>query len=162
MNLGIVKYTKLFNSRSIKKDFGGIGMDDLVFDKYEKSYSEPSFWEKIRKTAQKLGADVIYIALILYYALQSPSTPVWAKTVIIGALGYFVSPIDIIPDITPGVGHTDDVAVMVFAIGAVAMSINEEIRKQARNKLREWFPDFDLVHLKKVDDNIDKKRARIE
>lgn len=133
-------------------------MDDLAFDKYEVNYSEPSFWEKIGKVAQNLGADVIYIALILFYALQSPSTPKWAKTVIIGALGYFISAIDIIPDFTPGVGYTDDVAVMIFAIGAIAMSINEEIKNQARNKLRDWFPNFDFQHLKKIDDKIDKKR----
>ena len=134
-------------------------MDDNIFDKYEENYSEPSFWEKIGKAAQKLGANAIYIALILYYALQSPSTPKWAKTVIIGALGYFISPLDIIPDILPG-GHTDDVAVMIFAVGAVVLSIDDEIRKQAKSKLRDWFPDFDYSHLKKVDDDIDQKRIK--
>ena len=135
-------------------------MDDNIFDKYEENYSEDSFWKKIRKTAQNLGADAIYMALILFYALNSPSTPVWAKTVIIGALGYFISPFDIVPDVTPGVGYADDIAVMVFAIGAVVMSINEDVRKQARNKLKDWFPDFDFSHLKKIDDNIEKKRDR--
>jgi len=137
-------------------------MDDLAFDKYENNYSEPSFWEKIGKTAQNVGADVIYMALILFYALQSPSTPAWAKTVVLGALGYFIFPVDIIPDVMPGVGYTDDVAVLIFAVGAVALSINEEIRQQARNKLRDWFPDFDFLHLKKIDDKIDQKREKME
>lgn len=137
-------------------------MDEMVFDKYEENYSEPSFWEKIGKTAQNMGADAIYIALILYYALQSPSTPKWAKTVIIGALGYLISPIDIIPDVLPFTGYSDDVAVMIFAIGAIAMNIDENIKKQARNKLRDWFPDFDFIHLKKIDDKIDQKKEKYQ
>ena len=49
----------------------------------------------------KAGKEVIEKALILYYCLQDDDTPAWAKTTIIGALGYFISPIDAIPDLVP-------------------------------------------------------------
>lgn len=51
-------------------------------------------------------------ALKMYYAATDADTPTWAKTTIYGALGYFISPIDVIPGITPLVGYTDDVGVL--------------------------------------------------
>ena len=54
-------------------------------------------------------------ALWLYYAAQQPNTPVWAKTLIYGALAYFVLPFDAIPDVLLGLGFTDDMAVLLAA-----------------------------------------------
>ncbi len=56
--------------------------------KFKKDYSDDNFWNKVVKFAKKAGKDVIEKALLLYYAAQSPQTPVWAKTTIYGALGY--------------------------------------------------------------------------
>lgn len=106
---------------------------------YEKDYSDDNFWNKVVKFAKKAGKDVIEKALLLYYAAQSPETPVWAKTTIYGALGYFISPIDLIPDLMPVVGYTDDLAVLVAAIAAVSAYINDDVRKQAADKLTSWF-----------------------
>jgi uncharacterized membrane protein YkvA (DUF1232 family) len=61
-----------------------------------------------RQVRQDGGREVIEKALWLYYAAQQPNTPLWAKTAIYGALGYFISPIDAIPDITPVIGYADD------------------------------------------------------
>mgnify|MGYP003297159323 CR=1 FL=1 len=58
-----------------------------------------AFWSKLKKSAKRAGMKVVYKALQLYYALKSPNTPAWAKAVIIGALSYFISPIDLFPDI---------------------------------------------------------------
>lgn len=107
--------------------------------KFKKDYSDDNFWNKVVKFAKKAGKDVIEKALLLYYAAQSPETPVWAKTTIYGALGYFISPIDLIPDLMPVVGYTDDLAVLVAAIAAVSAYINEDVRKQAADKLTSWF-----------------------
>lgn len=54
------------------------------------------------------GRKVIDKVLRLYYALQDKDTPIWAKSIIVGALAYFISPLDAIPDITPVVGYVDD------------------------------------------------------
>ncbi|PEO50494.1 hypothetical protein CN563_02685 [Bacillus sp. AFS026049] len=51
----------------------------------------------MKKFGKKAGVKVVYVALLLFYTLQKPTTPVWAKTVIVGALGYFILPIDLIP-----------------------------------------------------------------
>ena len=70
--------------------------------------------------------------------MDNPKTPVWAKTAIIGALGYFISPIDAIPDIMPVVGYTD-VGVLAAATAAVATYIDEDVKKKAKDKMKYWF-----------------------
>jgi uncharacterized membrane protein YkvA (DUF1232 family) len=103
------------------------------------SFSETSFWSKIRRYAQKAGEKTIYTALLLYYAYKRSDTPTWAKSVILGALGYFLSPIDAIPDLTPLVGYTDDMAVLAGALATVAAYINDEVREKATQQLTKWF-----------------------
>lgn len=115
--------------------------------KYSKNYTETSFWEKVRKFAAKAGGKVIYNALILYYALQSPKTPAWAKTVILGALGYFIAPIDLIPDITPGIGFVDDAGVIAAAIATIAVCITTEMKNQAKKQLKDWFGDTEIAQI---------------
>jgi len=106
---------------------------------YAKDYSENSFWEKVKSFALVAGKEVIERALQLYYAMQAPATPVWAKTVIIAALGYFISPVDAIPDIIPVVGYADDLGVLVAAFATVATYITDDIKAKAEDKLKEWF-----------------------
>ena len=98
-------------------------------------YSDSSFWDKV-KNSRSPQAKVIEKALWLYYAAQRPSltTPKWAKTAIYGALAYFISPIDAIPDVTPLVGFTDDLGALAAAIAMTSAYINEDVkRKTVRN-----------------------------
>lgn len=104
-----------------------------------KEFSDDGFWNKVIKYAKTAGQEVIEKALWLYYAAQNPQTPTWAKTTIYGALGYFILPIDAIPDMLPGVGYTDDLGVIAAAITAVSMYITDEVKQQAAQKLRDWF-----------------------
>ena len=97
------------------------------------------FWSKIAKFAKKAGKEVIEKVVILYYVWDDPATPTWAKGVIVGALIYFVSPLDAIPDVIPVVGYSDDLAVLVAAIAKVGMCIKSEHKSKAQAKLSEWF-----------------------
>lgn len=106
---------------------------------YERAYSEPRFWNKARRNAATAGRQVLEKALWLYYGAQSPDTPKWAKRVIYGALGYFVLPLDAIPDLAPLMGYTDDLGVMATALGVVAMHIDAGVRERARKRLEDWF-----------------------
>lgn len=108
-------------------------------NEYEKAYSESGFWDKVKKFAGAAGREVIEKALQLYYAAQRPEIPGWAKSVIYGALGYFIFPADAIPDVIPAVGYADDLGVLVAAIAAVSLYINEDVREKARLKVRQWF-----------------------
>ena len=106
---------------------------------YEKEFSNDGFWEKVKKYAASAGKEVIEKALWLYYAAQNPETPIWAKTTIYGALGYFILPIDAIPDIVPVVGYSDDLGVLATALATVSMYITDEVKKLAAQKIRDWF-----------------------
>lgn len=106
---------------------------------YEKSYSEQGFWQKIKNYAKDIGETVLEPALKMYYAAQDPDTPKWAKTVIYGALGYLISPLDAIPDLTPLIGYTDDLGAITAALALIAAHIKPEHTTKAKETLRQWF-----------------------
>ena len=103
------------------------------------AFSEENFWTKLKNFAVSAGREVVEKALTLYYTAQNPNVPAWAKTVVVGALTYFVSPVDAIPDILVGVGFTDDLGVLLAAIATVSVYINAETKEQAQQKLTDWF-----------------------
>ena len=106
---------------------------------FGKDYSENGFWQKLIGYAVNAGREVVEIALKLFYALQAPQTPLWAKTVIYGALGYFINVFDAIPDVTPAVGYGDDLGVLVAALATVATYVTAEVEEQAMRKANDWF-----------------------
>jgi uncharacterized membrane protein YkvA (DUF1232 family) len=108
-------------------------------NKFESQFSDDSFWGKIKGFAKAAGETVLEPALKLYYAAQDSDTPLWAKTTVYGALGYFISPIDAIPDVTPIIGYSDDLGVLIAATAAVAAYIKKEHTKKAKETLKQWF-----------------------
>jgi uncharacterized membrane protein YkvA (DUF1232 family) len=110
-------------------------------NEYEDAFSDKGFWEKLKKYALLAGREVVEKALLLYYAMQEEKAPAWAKATIAGALGYFIVPLDAIPDLTPAVGYADDLGVLALAVAAVAAYINEDVRQKAAEKMRDWFGD---------------------
>ena len=111
--------------------------------KYSGHYEENAFWTKLQKFARKAGIKVTYAALLLYYVLKSPETSGKDRAKIIGALGYFILPIDLIPDFIPVAGYTDDLAALVWGVYCVIKSITPDVKAQAALKLHEWFGEFD-------------------
>ena len=109
---------------------------------FEKEYSENRFWEKIMAYARTAGKEVVEKALWLYYSAQHPKTPAWARSIIYGALGYFIFPIDAIPDLTPIAGYADDLGVLVAALATVAIYVNDEVKAKAADKIKAWFGDY--------------------
>lgn len=106
---------------------------------YEKDFSSVSFWDKVKSQAAKAGKDLIEKGLVLYYTWDDDDTPTWAKATIVGALGYFISPIDAVPDVLPVVGYSDDLAVLAAALAAVAGSIKKSHQKAAKDKVDDIF-----------------------
>lgn len=106
---------------------------------YAEHFSEEAFWDKLKGIFKKAGRELLEAALKLYYATRDPETPAWVKATAIGALGYLILPIDVLPDILPVVGLSDDLAVLVGAISAVSAHIKEEHIAQAQEKLNELF-----------------------
>ena len=61
--------------------------------------------------------------------------------IIYGALGYFISPLDVIPDFMPIVGFTDDIGILAAAVGIAALYIDSDVKDKADRKLADWFGD---------------------
>ena len=116
---------------------------DRNYQEFGRSFSESKFWKTTKKVAARAGIKVVYAALLLYYVLRSPATKTADRAKILGALGYFLLPFDLIPDWIPLAGYTDDLAALTWGLYCVARSITPEVKLQAREKLHEWFGDFD-------------------
>ena len=108
-------------------------------DEFSAAYSDSKFWEKLKKYARTAGEGVLEPALKMYYSALDPDTPAWAKAIIITSLGYFISPIDAVPDLVPVVGYADDLGVLVAALAATAAHIREAHVKKAQETLAQWF-----------------------
>ena len=118
-------------------------MDANEQARYAKHYSDDEFWNKLRRVVRVAGRELVERALMLFFVLRDPRTPVWAKTTVVAALGYFIAPIDAIPDLIPGAGFTDDLGVLALALGAVATSITPQMRVRARQLVGRWFGPSD-------------------
>jgi uncharacterized membrane protein YkvA (DUF1232 family) len=70
-----------------------------------------------------------------YYCAFDPETPLTARAVLIGAVAYFVLPIDAIPDFIAVFGFSDDAAVLAAAIATAGAHIKPMHRTAARDAL---------------------------
>ena len=98
---------------------------------------EATLWEKIKRTFKRAGREVIKLVLTLLYCMHDSDTPMWAKATIIGALLYFISPVDAVPDFLPG-GYVDDLAVL----GAAAVVVAAHIKLEHRARAQEWVDEM--------------------
>lgn len=112
--------------------------------KYKDKFSQQNFIEKIQRIAKRAGAKLVYIALILYYLMQSDKVSLKDKAIIIGALGYLISPIDVVPDAIPIAGLADDLAVLLYALGKVWSQVDDNLKDKAKEKLSKWFDEDEL------------------
>ncbi|MBR1604136.1 MAG: DUF1232 domain-containing protein [Synergistaceae bacterium] len=113
--------------------------DEKLDAKYAENYSEEGFWDKITSVIKKAGAEIVYKALQLFYATQNPACPVAIKATIYAALGYFILPLDIIPDFIPGVGFGDDLMAIGAALAMAHLYIDDSVIHLARSKMSELF-----------------------
>lgn len=118
------------------------------FMNYANKFSQSDFVEKISRIAKRAGAKLVYAAFILYYTLQSDKVSKTDKAMIIGALGYMISPLDVIPDAIPIVGLTDDLAVLLYVLKKVWTEIDPEIQAKSKEKLSKWFDDDEIEEIK--------------
>ena len=95
------------------------------------------FWPKIGRVAARI--PFANQAVSVYYAARDPETPMAAKGIMLGALAYFVMPLDAIPDVLAGIGFTDDAAVITAVIATLGANVRKrhrELAEKALDKLR--------------------------
>ena len=91
------------------------------------------FWQKLRALAARLPFAEDLVAA--HYCAFDRQTPMHVKAALIGAIAYFVLPADVVPDVLPVIGYTDDAAMLAGAIKLVASHITPDHREAARQKL---------------------------
>jgi uncharacterized membrane protein YkvA (DUF1232 family) len=99
----------------------------------EKAYVRRGFWAKARQVAA--GLPFAEDLLAAYFCAFDRETPRHVQAALIGALAYFVLPFDIIPDMMPLLGFTDDAAVLATALRMVATHIRPEHRAAAKQAI---------------------------
>ena len=117
------------------------------FMNYANKFSKRDFVEKIARIAKGAGAKLVYAALILYYTLQSDKVSATNKAMIIGALGYLISPLDVVPDAIPIAGLADDLGVLVFVLKKVWTDVDPDIHVKARQRLSKWFDEDEIEEI---------------
>lgn len=122
-------------------------MPDLL--KYKDKFNKNAFIEKIHRIAKRAGVKLVYAALILYYSLESDKVSLKDKAIVIGALGYLISPLDVVPDAIPIAGLGDDLAVLIYILHKIWGDVEDEVKAKAQVKLSQWFDEDEIC---KADD----------
>ena len=121
--------------------FGRSAAGDATWDaaRRDEERVRRGFWPKAKRVAAKLPFAEDLLAA--YYAAFDRQTPLQVKAALLGALAYFVLPVDAMPDILPLLGYTDDALVLVTALRMVSGHIRDEHREAARQALARNFKD---------------------
>jgi len=101
---------------------------------YERHYNEDGFWAKLKKYASRWGDKLLYPAMMLYCLMKSSNVSLRDKTIIAGALGYLILPLDAVPDFIPMLGIIDDISAIMLALKTLNKDITPEIRDEARRE----------------------------
>ncbi len=120
------------------------------FMSYKDKFTQNEFVEKISHIAKRAGAKLVYAALILYYTLQSENVSIKDKAIIIGALGYLISPLDVVPDAIPIAGLGDDMAVLIYVLHKVWGNVSDDVKKKAHDRLSKWFDEEEIKEADKL------------
>jgi uncharacterized membrane protein YkvA (DUF1232 family) len=92
----------------------------------------------LRRKLISVPSTIVEKALVLYVLLTDRGTPAWVRALVLAALGYLLLIPDAIPDFYPGIGFTDDLAVMALALERASRFVTPTVRERARRLTPEW------------------------
>lgn len=110
-------------------------MDDIRRESRNERSVRAHFWESLKRVARTLPFAEDLVAA--FYCATDGKTDIKVRATLFGALAYFILPFDVLPDLAPLIGFTDDAAVLALALRAVAGAITPEHRRKAKDKLAE-------------------------
>ncbi len=103
--------------------------------KYSKYYNEKRLFSKLKKVSGKISTVLLFYILILFYLISDKTVPIKTRVIFIAALGYLIVPTDLIADFLPGLGFTDDAALIAYAISNATGFVTPELKEKAFSKL---------------------------
>lgn len=129
------------------KDFDKSKINENELRKYADNYSEENLLHKISKFGAHIGLELLYKVAQLWCVLQKPEVPAKDKALIMGALGYLITPLDFLPDLTPVLGYSDDLVAITFALLKVQGYIDDEVKAEAKALLTKVFGEDAVAKL---------------
>ena len=88
-----------------------------------------SFWHKLMQTFAYIPFASHLVAA--WYCAFDTGTPLRVKGILLAALAYFILPLDIVPDLVLGLGFTDDMTVLITALGLIKNHMRPEHYERA-------------------------------
>lgn len=148
MNIVITKAgDTMTNDTASEKDFDQNKINEKALLTYQDKFSKDNLLLKLQHYGRDIGLTVLYNVLQLWYVLQKPEVPAKNKAVIMGALGYLITPLDFIPDLTPILGYNDDAAAILFALYMVRQYVDDGVKAQAKARLAKIFSEDAVKNL---------------
>ena len=100
-------------------------------ESYSKYFDEKKLFKKLKSLAGTLSANMLYYILVLFYLISDKSVPFKTRMIFVAALGYLILPTDMVSDFIPGLGFTDDAALITFAASQAVNYVTPEIQAKA-------------------------------
>lgn len=100
-------------------------------------YSEGALGRKLQHLPRSAGREIVAKALLLRALLADPAVPGWVKAVAVGVLGYFILPVDAVPDFAPLAGYADDFAAMLLVLAELDGYVTSAMREEAEAAMPE-------------------------
>ena len=93
--------------------------------------------QKPRTSLSNLGilTDIVRQVRLAWRLMFDPRVPLWVKTIVPASLVYLISPVDFMPDVIPGLGQLDDLAVMIIGVKLFIELCPPEIVRQHMQEL---------------------------
>lgn len=135
------------NDTASEKEFDQNKINERALLSYQDKFSKDNLLLKLQHYGRDIGLTVLYNVLQLWYVLQKPEVPAKNKAVIMGALGYLITPLDFIPDLTPILGYNDDAAAILFALYMVRQYVDDGVKAQAKARLAKIFSEDAVKNL---------------
>lgn len=89
---------------------------------------------------RRAGRGLARPALECLELLLDADTPQPARFTVLAALTYLLVPLDLIPDLLPVVGFSDDLVAITALLGVLGRYRTPAIRQRAQRRLDRWFP----------------------
>ena len=124
----------------------GGSMDQHHYDFYQNLRSRIREWLNTKNGSTSTWAEYLMLAPDLFHLLcklaADSEVPVKERLKLGGAIAYFVSPFDLVPEALVGViGFADDIALAAYVLNSLMNSCNPDILK------RHWAGDQDVLEV---------------
>ncbi|MFM1901382.1 MAG: hypothetical protein RLZZ216_1958 [Cyanobacteriota bacterium] len=94
-----------------------------------------------RRLLRRAGRTIARPALEALELVLDPGTPPQVRFTMVAALTYLLLPTDLIPDLLPVAGFSDDLVALTALISLHSNHVSDAIRQRAQRKLDRWFPN---------------------